>query len=114
MKVYSNNKLITCMMPRGTGAEIVEALHADHGIASANVINGRGISERKRYFAEEVDVLMVVVNQSRADEIFAYVHKRASVGTSRGRFMFQQSLNAASSFVLPNMTLEDGAEISGG
>lgn len=112
MKIYPNNKLITCIMPRGNGPEIVAALHTDHGIASANVINGRGISERKRYFAEEVDILMVTVNQSRAEEIFDYIHERAGVGTSRGRLMFQQSLSAASSFEVPDIQPEEGDEAS--
>jgi hypothetical protein len=112
MKISSNNKLITCIMPRGTGPEIVEALHAEHGIASANVINGRGVSERKRYFAEEVDVLMVTVNQSQADEIFDYIHERAGVGTSRGRLMFQQNLSTANSFEMPDIPLKEGDEAS--
>ena len=107
MQTYPNNKLITCIMPRGSGAEIVEALHTEMGITSANFINARGISERKRYFAEEVDVLLVVVNQSRADEIFTYLHDRAGVGDSRGRLMFQQSLIASSSFILPELPSED-------
>ncbi|MEQ9449739.1 MAG: hypothetical protein RLN70_12680 [Rhodospirillaceae bacterium] len=102
MKTFANNKLITCIMPRGQGPELVEALHADHGITSANVLNGRGISERKKFFAEEVDVVTVVVNQSRADEIFAFIHERADVSGARGRFMYQQPLDLSSSFMLPD------------
>ena len=94
-------------MPRGAGSDVVAALHADKGIASANVINGRGISERKKYFAEEVDILMVMVNQSRADEIFDYLHEHAEVGTSRGRLMFQQALGTSSSFILPDVEPEE-------
>ena len=110
MRVFPNNKLITCIMPRGHGSEIVDALHADLGVTSANVLNGRGVSERKRYFAEEVDVLVVVVNQSRADAVFEYICDRADVAGSKGRFMFQQRLDAATSFVLPEILPQEGEE----
>ncbi|MCB2107820.1 MAG: hypothetical protein KDE14_08985 [Rhodobacteraceae bacterium] len=105
--VYQHNKLITCILPRGLGPSIIEALGTDCGITSANVVNGRGVSERKKFFAEEVDILMVVVNQSRADEVFEYLCERAEVSTAGGRFMYQQELNGATSFILPDIQPED-------
>ena len=109
VKVYLHNKLITCVVPRGLGSTIVEALKDEHGIMAANFFNGRGVSSRKRYFAEEVDVLTVIVNQSRAEEIFGYLCGKAEVMSKRGRLIFQHPLETVTSFVIPEIPDEEGA-----
>lgn len=108
METFPNNKLITCIVPKGQGAELVEALRDDQNVTAANAANGRGVSQRTGNFAEEVDVLTVVVNQSRADDVFAYLYHRIEIDHAFGRFMYQQTLGLSSNFSLPDDIAEEG------
>ena len=84
----------------------MEALFTDKSVTSANVASGRGVSERTRYFAEEVDILTVIVPVSQADEIFDYLYHRIDLGHSLGRFMYQSNLTAASNLIMPELQME--------
>ena len=100
-------KLITCVIPRGLGSELVDVLHTEKKLTAVNVAHGRGISRRGGYFAQEVDVLTVAVAASEADSIFAYLYDRIDIEGSRRRFMFQESLGLATDFVLPEGVQEE-------
>ena len=109
MKTFPNNKMITCVVPKGQGADLVEALREEQDITAANAASGRGVSQRTGFFAEEVDVLTVVVNQSRADDVFEYLYRRIEIDHAFGRFMYQQTLGISSSFSLPEDVSEEQA-----
>ncbi len=107
MKTFPNNKMITCVIPKGQGPDLIEGLRQDQGITAANAMSGRGVSQRTGNFAEEVDVLTVVVNQSRAKEVFEYLYDRIEIDHAYGRFMFQLALDTSSSFSLPDNISEE-------
>ena len=107
MQTLQDMKLITCVIPRGLGSDLAEALHAEKELTAVNVAHGRGISRRGGYFAQEVDVLTVVVPASEADGIFAYLYGRIDIEGSRRRFMFQQSLGLTTDFALPEGVQEE-------
>ena len=48
----------------------------------------------------QIDVLSVVVDAKRADEIFEFLYERGGIG-DRGGFMYQAALPKASVFKLP-------------
>ena len=107
MKTSADNKLITCVIPRGLGSELVESLHAEKGVDGVTVAHGRGISRRGGYFAQEVDILTVVVEAAQADDIFAYLYDRIDIDGSRRRFMYQQPIGLTTEFTLPQGVAEE-------
>lgn len=107
MNTVTTTKLITCIVPRGMGTELVDALHEDKGMVTTNVAHGRGVSKRAGYFSEEVDVLSVVVDQTQADDVFVYLYEVIEVDQTKGRFMYQQALALTNAFKMPENVEEE-------
>ncbi len=103
MNIEKDNKLITCITPKGKAIEIVKLLHEEKDINSSNVSSGRGGGRRGRL---EVDILTVIVSHDRADEIFEFIHEKADIGHLHGGFLYQGRLNMATLFNLPEIAEE--------
>ena len=105
--IYTDIKRITCFLPKGTGIHLVELLHDEKNIDSTNVHTGRGlrtVENVKDYGAwTEQDVLTVVVDAERADEIFAFIFFQGDLNKPGGGFIYQTSLTKASRYSLPRM-----------
>ena len=104
MKILNDKKLITCITARGKALAVVRKLHEEKSINSANIHTGRGGGRRGRL---EVDMLTVVVDADRADEIFEYIYYEADIGEYHGGFMYQGELLGATSFALPEIPEEE-------
>jgi hypothetical protein len=100
-------KRITCFLPKGAGIRLVEKLHTEKNIDSTNVHTGRGlrtVESVKDYGAwSEQDVLTVVVDASRADEIFDFIFFQGELNKPAGGFIYQTSLIQASNYTLPDI-----------
>ncbi|MEQ8233660.1 MAG: hypothetical protein RLW61_20300 [Gammaproteobacteria bacterium] len=94
-------RLITCIVPAGEGFALAESLHEEMALSTVDLTHGRGASQRSGTFADEMDVLTVVVAAERADAVFAFVYERARIASMPNRFMFQMALEAASPYQLP-------------
>ena len=103
MKIIEDKKLITCITTRGKALGIVKKLHEEKSVNTANIHAGRGGGRRGRL---EVDILTVVVDGDRADEIFEYIYYEADVGEYHGGFMYQGALTGATLFTLPEIPEE--------
>jgi len=97
-------KLITCIVPAGEGFELATALHELMQLGAVDVTRGRGASQRSATFADEMDVVTVVVGAARADEVFAFIYERIGITTTPNRFMFQMALEGASEYRLRQPT----------
>ena len=110
MDPSTNSKLITSFLPNGTGVPIIKLLKQETGICTGNVSNSRGTgsSSGTRDFDNwvEVDVLDVVVNADRADEIFNFIYEKSGIAEGNHGFMIQQSLIQSSKFSLPDLPEE--------
>lgn len=108
MDVAENRKLITCILPKGKSLEIVKKLRSEKGITAMNVSNGRGSSAHKGKIRSEseVEILRVVIENERADEIFEYIYFEAEIGEISRGFMYQGRLTKATNFVLPDVSEE--------
>ena len=53
-----------------------------------------------------MDVLDVVVNADRADEIFNFIYEKAGIGEGNHGFMMQQTLVMSTKFSLPDLPEE--------
>ncbi len=102
-----NIKLITCFLPKGEGIKLVEMLHKEKNIDSTNVHTGRGlrtVESVKDYGAwSEQDVLTVIVDSERADEIFSFIFFQGELNKPAGGFIYQTSLTKASQYKLPRV-----------
>ena len=110
MDQNTNSKLITSFLPHGTGVPIVKLLKEETGICTGNINSSRGTgsSAGASDFDNwvEVDVLDVVVNADRADEIFSFIYEKAGIGEGNHGFMIQQSLMRSTKFSLPDLPQE--------
>ena len=106
----ANSKLITSFLPHGTGIPIIKLLKQETGISTGNINSSRGTgsSAGTSDFDNwvEVDVLDVVVNADRADEIFSFIYEKAGIGEGNHGFMIQQSLIRSTNFSLPDLPEE--------
>jgi hypothetical protein len=102
-----NIKRITCFLPKGAGIRLVEMLHAEKNINSTNVHTGRGlrtVESVKDYGAwSEQDVLTVIVDAERVEEIFEFIFFQGELNKPGGGFIYQTSLIKASQYILPSI-----------
>ncbi len=99
MNIETNNKLITCLIPKGEGVTAITALKDEKQVESANVYGGRS----NLFYAgteQESETLAVVVTEERADEIFDFLYERLEIGTPHGGIMFQNPLTSSTEFKL--------------
>ena len=105
--ISENIKRITCFLPKGAGIRLVEMLHVEKNIDSTNVHTGRGlrtVESVKDYGAwSEQDVLTVVVDAERVDEIFEFIFFQGELNKPGGGFIYQTSLIKASHYTLPSI-----------
>ena len=112
MKILTDKKLITCIIPKGKAIGVAKLLHEEKGIDTANVSNGRGrglvdpIGFSGWY---EVEILTVVISEAEADEIFNFIYEKADVGHAHGGIMYQGGLTTSTHFELPKIP-EEGQE----
>jgi len=110
MDQNTNSKLITSFLPHGTGVPMIKLLKQETGICTGNINSSRGTgssagtSDFENWV--EVDVLDVVVNADRADEIFNFIYEKAGIGEGNHGFMIQQSLILSTKFSLPDLPEE--------
>ena len=100
-KQNKKEKRITCFLPKGTGVEMVKMLRSEKNIVSTNVHSGRG--QRTAETWKEQEILTVIVDADRAEEIFEYIYFQGKLNEPGGGFIFQSDLNRATSFKLPDI-----------
>ncbi len=111
MDQNTNSKLITSFLPHGTGVSMINLLKQETGVCTGNVNSSRGTgsSAGASDFDNwvEVDVLDVVVDANRADEIFNFIYEKAGIGEGNHGFIIQQNLARSTKFSLPDLPLEE-------
>ena len=100
-KQNKKEKRITCFLPKGTGVKMVELIQSEKNIVSTNVHSGRG--QRTAETWKEQEILTVIVDADRAEEIFEYIYFQGKLNEPGGGFIFQSDLNRATSFELPDI-----------
>jgi hypothetical protein len=111
MEKNTNSKLITGFLPHGTGVSMIKLLKQETGICTGNINSSRGTgsSAGASDFDNwvEVDVLDVVVNADRADEVFNFIYEKAGIGEGNHGFIIQQNLVMSTKFSLPDLPVEE-------
>lgn len=92
-------RIITCVMPAGRGAEVLEALRREQGVVSASIHHARGIgtqSLRHRVYSDEKQVLTAVVAADQGDAVFELVYFAAGLDAPHaGMVMMGHAFRAA-------------------
>ncbi|TNF97826.1 MAG: hypothetical protein EP297_09670 [Gammaproteobacteria bacterium] len=113
MKAPGNHVLITCILPRGKAQPVLCALKDEKNIITANIKRARGagrmtpMAYRGVGETTEKDIMVVIINEEKADEIFEFIFDRAEINRPHGGIMFQQKLSAATAFSLPDLPYEE-------
>lgn len=106
-------KLITCVMQRGHGESVVQALYEQKHILGIDYSTGRN-QHNKMSDGEwqEVDMILVVVSPEYADEVFSELFYLAKIYETEGGMMFQTDLTHSTNYILPDLTETVEAEVS--
>ena len=92
-------RIITCIMPAGRGAEVMEALRRELGVTGTSLHHARGIgthSLRHRVYSDEKQVLTAVVEVGQADAVFELIYFTAGLDLPHaGMVMMGQAFRAA-------------------
>jgi hypothetical protein len=101
------HKLLCCIVPRGRGLPLLDALGRERGLHAGFVHVARGLGRAtplgRRAIGEaaERDVVTVVVPASQADEVFEFLYFEGGLDRPHGGFLYQRALLHASAYVLP-------------
>lgn len=98
------DRLVSCLLPHGLGLELQARLFEELGMARADVHSARGFigSDPAGLFNRvEKEILSVVVEAERADEVFEWIYHEGKVAELEGRFLYMTPLESATPFELP-------------
>ena len=115
MNIVTDSKRITCAVPETKAVDLVRLLHKDKGIHSANIHRGRGRSSNIRQeqtFGKyvEVEIVTVIVDSDRADEIFEFMYFAAGLDSQYGGFIYQVPVVKSTVYKLPDDVAEEEEE----
>lgn len=92
-------RVLTCIMPAGEGTQVLEALRRETGVISAIAHHARGIGThnlRHRIFSDEKQILTVLVDAGRADEVFRFLYYQAGLDLPHaGMIMMHRAFRGA-------------------
>jgi hypothetical protein len=105
-------KLITCFLPSGRAAEVLERLRKEHGLTSGSYHHARGVGTgtrraRRTYLASEREVITVLAAERQADEIFRFLFFAAGLDEPRAGMIFMERAVRAAPYVMPEVTPEE-------
>jgi nitrogen regulatory protein PII len=106
-------KLITSIVPKGSGRKVLVGLRKDHGINTGNINMARGaglynpLAKRGVGEQTEKEMLTVVVAADKADEIFEYIYYLADIGEPHHGIIYQSDLMCSSQYEMPKDIAEE-------
>lgn len=113
MAILKQVKLISAILPKGVALNVVGLLKQEKGITTANFNYARGVGKltpmKYRGVGEqsEKEVLTVVVDEARGDEIFEYVYSIAEINRPHGGLIYMHPLMQSTEYHLPEMLEEE-------
>ncbi len=112
MKTSENLKRIVCVLPQGKALKLVHLLHEQKGVDNTNIHRGRGRSTTVAQTVSfgqyaEVEVVTLLVEEERAEEIFQFIFFEAEINRPHGGFLYQVPLAQSTEFKLPDSIKEE-------
>ncbi|MBI4178507.1 hypothetical protein HY522_03665 [bacterium] len=106
-----DTRLITCILPRGSGKPLLEAIH-QRGATSGNLYFARGsnigdpLGKSGIPPQVEKEIVTVLVGKKEAGEMFDFVIDAGQISRDGGGFVYMGELRKSVPFVLPDMPPE--------
>ena len=106
------SKLISAILPKGAGLGVISKLKEEKNIITANLNYARGTGKitpkkyRSAVVESEKEVLTVIVDEGRADEIFEYIYDVAEINKPHGGLLYMYPLLQSSEYHLPDISNE--------
>ena len=103
-----SSKVITCVLPKGAGKPLVEAIH-NYGVTTANMHFARGSDvgdpiDRSGVPAPiQKEIVTVVVPKADAEKMFDYVIEHGQINRPGGGVVYTADLRKSVPFVLPDL-----------
>ncbi len=109
---FSNDKMITCILPKGLSSNILIKLKEKKNIIRAYVNSARGMGKitplayRGVGGQAEKEVLSVIVDESQADDIFYFIYEEVKIDGPHGGIIYMRKLDLSTLFTLPDLPKE--------
>lgn len=108
----SEQKLITCILPKGIAGALVSSLRINKGIITSNIDNARGaghltpLAYRGVGVETEKEILSVIVDPEQAESLFDWLYAEARINRPHGGIMYMTRLQNCTPYSLPEMDWE--------
>ncbi len=108
--IIENAKQIVCIVPKGIGQQLVEALSSEKGIYNSNFSGARGVGRsgdvQARGVGEqrEKDVFSVTIDASQADEVFEFLYTKAEMYEPHNGLMYMQAAPKTTVMSIPELS----------
>ena len=111
-----SSKLITCVLPDdGSHKLLLEALHREKNITRAEAVSCLGMTRLADANIKPgtlpdtflARIVTVVVPQTEADSLFAFIYEKARVGRDGGGVVMQSALATSTPYILPEEVAEE-------
>jgi len=105
----NEHKMVTCILHEGVAHKVMQKLKDQFGIITSNFHYARGIGKSAplllRGMGEqaEKEILSVVVEQYRADEVFEFIFIAAGLDQPHAGIVFMHALRKSSQYTLPDI-----------
>ncbi len=113
MQRLAHSKMITAILPKGIALNLIDKLKSEKGLTAANFSYARGMGKltpaKYRGIGEqtEKEILSVVVEAERGDEIFEYLFHESDINRPHGGIIYMQKLMMSTDYQLPEMVEEE-------
>jgi len=107
-----SSKLISAILPKGVALEVIKKLREEKNISSAILNYARGTGKltplkyRESVVEREKEILTVIVEADRSEEIFEYIFEIAGINKPHGGLMHMHELLQSSTYTLPDVSEE--------
>ena len=104
--------LITCILYRGGGVEVLKALHK-RGINRTAMCHARGfaigdpVGKKGLPAFFEKEIIYVLVSPETADEIFEFVFETSKIDRPYGGYIYMEKVRKATPYILMDIQEED-------
>jgi hypothetical protein len=106
MSHMKKSKLIVAILPKGIALKVICRLKNEKGVITANFGYALGIGKmtakkiRSQGEEKEREILSVVIDEERSEEIYDFVYQASDMHRPHGGFMFMSTV-ASSEYILP-------------
>ena len=96
-------KLITCMLTQPVAVKMVGRLKEEKDVITANSTHARGMSSKLDYAMQASEILTVLVESEKADEIFNFLYVELKLDEPNQGVIYQEAISKATDYSLPDL-----------